>query len=32
MMDLLMLALLASCSGLIWLLIRWCAKQVDANE
>lgn len=32
MMDLWMLLILAACAGLVWLLIRWCAKQVDANE
>lgn len=31
-MDLLMLAVLAACTALVWLLIRWCAKQVDLNE
>ena len=32
MMDLLMLATLAVGFGLIWLLARWCQKQVDAEE
>lgn len=32
MMDLLMLATLAVSVGLVWLLIRWCSKQVDSND
>lgn len=32
MMDVLMLAILAGSAGIIWLLIQWCAKQVDSNE
>lgn len=32
MMDLCMLAVLAASAGLVWLLIHWCGKQVDANE
>ena len=32
MLDMIMLAVLAVCSGFIILLIRWCQKQVDASE
>ena len=32
MLDLLMLATLAVSCGLVYLLIRWCQKQVDSNE
>ena len=32
MMDLLMVATLAVSFGLIWLLVRWCQKQVDHLE
>lgn len=32
MMDLIMIAVLAGCVGLVVLLIDWCQKQVDRNE
>lgn len=32
MSDIIMLAVLAGCVGLIVLLIEWCQKQIDANE
>lgn len=32
MMDLIMVAILAGCIGLVVLLINWCQKQVDRNE
>lgn len=32
MMDLLMAATLLVCFGLVWLLVKWCQKQVDAQE
>lgn len=32
MMDLLMLAVLAVCTGLVVALIRWSAKQVEDEE
>lgn len=32
MMDVIMLAVLAACYGLVLLLIRWCQKQVDCYE
>ncbi len=32
MMDLIMLAVLAACTGLVYLLIRWCRQQVDRND
>lgn len=32
MMDLIMIAILAGCVGLVSLLISWCQKQVDRNE
>lgn len=32
MLDLIMLAVLGGCVGLVYLLARWCQKQVDANE
>lgn len=32
MMDLLMIGTLAVSFDLVWLLIRWCQKQVDSPE
>lgn len=32
MMDFLMIAILAGCIGLIFLLVNWCHKQVDKHE
>ena len=32
MMDLLMVGTLLVCFGLIWLLTKWCQKQVDEQE
>ena len=32
MLDLLMLAILAVCVGLVGLLIHWCHKQVDSDQ
>lgn len=32
MMDVIMVAVLAGCVGLVYLLIGWCHKQVDVNE
>lgn len=32
MMDLLMVGTLAVCFGLVWLLVKWCQKQVDEQE
>ena len=32
MLDLAMVAILLACCGLIYLLIRWCEKQVDSRE
>ncbi len=32
MMDLIMIAVLAGCTGLVTLLVLWCQKQVDRNE
>lgn len=32
MMDILMLAVLAISTGLVFLLVGWCQKQVDRNE
>lgn len=32
MMDIIMIAILAGCVGLVRLLISWCQKQVDRNE
>lgn len=32
MMDLIMLAVLAGCVGLISLFISWCQRQVDKSE
>lgn len=32
MLDLIMLAILGVSIGLVYLLIRWCQKQVDSNE
>lgn len=32
MLDLAMVAILLACCGLIYLLIRWCEKQVDSND
>ena len=29
MMDCLMVGILAICFGLVWLLAKWCRKQVD---
>ena len=32
MMDVIMIAILAGCVGIVALLIDWCQKQVDRNE
>lgn len=32
MMDLLMIGTLLISFGLVWLLITWCQKQIDAQE
>ncbi len=32
MMDILMMAILAACVGLILLLVGWCKKQLDRCE
>lgn len=32
MMDVLMAGTLLACFGLVWLLAKWCQKQVDAAE
>lgn len=32
MIDFIMVAILAGCTGLVLLLISWCQKQVDRNE
>lgn len=32
MLDIIMLAVLATCCGVVALLIRWCRKQVDSDE
>ena len=32
MMDLMMIATLTVCFGLVWLLAHWCQHQVDAEE
>ena len=32
MMDLLMIGTLVVSFGLVWLLIKWCQKQIDAQE
>ncbi|SCJ53086.1 Uncharacterised protein [uncultured Butyricicoccus sp.] len=32
MMDCLMVATLLACFGLVWLLIKWCGKQVENDE
>lgn len=32
MMDLFMVGALAASFGLVWLLIRWCQKQLDSPE
>lgn len=32
MMDLLMIGTLFVSFGLVWLLVTWCQKQVDAQE
>ena len=32
MLDLIMLAAFAVCGGLLWLLLRWCGHQVEAEE
>ena len=32
MMDVLMVGTLAVSVGLVWLLIRWCQKQLDDQE
>lgn len=32
MMDLIMIAILAGCIGLVALLVIWCQKQVERNE
>jgi len=32
MMDLLMIGTLLLSFGLVWLLVKWCQKQVDAQE
>lgn len=32
MMDLLMVGTLLISFGLVWLLVKWCQKQVDAQE
>jgi hypothetical protein len=32
MMDLLMVGTLLISFGLVWLLVTWCQKQVDAQE
>ena len=31
-MDLLMIGTLLIALGLVWLLVKWCQKQVDAQE
>jgi len=31
-LDLIMVATLAVCCGLVYLLVHWCHKQVDSNE
>ena len=32
MFDLAMVLILLACIGLVWLLLRWCADQVEAEE
>ncbi len=32
MLDIIMLAVLAGSCGLIYLLIKWCKKQVESND
>ena len=32
MMDLIMAAIFAACTGLVLLLVNWCQKQIDKNE
>ena len=32
MMDLLMVGTLFISFGLVWLLVKWCQKQIDAQE
>lgn len=32
MLDLIMVAVIAGCIGLVLLLVKWCQKQVDRNE
>ena len=32
MMDLFMIGTLLLSFGLVWLLVKWCQKQVDAQE
>ncbi len=32
MLDVIMLAVLAACCGLVALLVYWCQKQVDSDE
>lgn len=32
MMDLIMIAILEGCVGIVLLLISWCQKQIDRNE
>ena len=32
MMDLLMAAALVGGFGLVWLLVKWCQRQVDSQE
>lgn len=32
MMDLLMIGTLLLSFGLVWLLVKWCQKQIDAQE
>lgn len=32
MIDLLMVATLLATFGLVWLLVKWCQKQIDAQE
>ena len=31
-LDLIMVATLVACCGLVYLLVHWCHKQVDSNE
>ena len=32
MLDLIMLAVFAGSAALLWLLLEWCAHQVDAEQ